>query len=171
MFDCVLRIFFIISRKLKTTNEFHILNIWNRKCRSMSRMRKMGLTPFDSRCLNVYCWFYLVIILAIRQQYENERILHIINIWNRKCRSRSRRRKTGLTAFNSKCMNVYLWFFPTILPGRQHTKTKEFHILNFWNQNIVRDFGVQFSWWRLSMANVKIYMSSSSFCSSSYRLR
>ena len=122
--------FFNFSKPPTYENEqiVPILNIWNRKCRSTSRKRKMGLTAFDRK----YFDFVLLIFshnCCYPQSYENEWISHILNIWNWKCRSRSRRRKPELDLRHS-IANVLVciaeFFHNFSIP--QHMKTNEFHI-------------------------------------------
>ena len=85
MVECVLlNVFFhnFSFRQNKKTNEFYRFDIWNWKCRSRSWRRKMELTPFDRKRLSVYCWFFHNFSCLAKW------ISHILNIWNRKRRSR-----------------------------------------------------------------------------------
>ena len=38
--------------------------VWHWKCWSRSRRRTPGLIPFDRKCLNVYCWFFFIILTS-----------------------------------------------------------------------------------------------------------
>ena len=66
--------------------------------------------------------------------YKNERISRILNIWNRKCMSGSWRRKTGLTPFDRKCMNMYRWNFYNFICQAIFEIIRISHILNIWNR-------------------------------------
>ena len=95
------------------------------------------------------------IILSARQ-YTNERISHILNIWYRKYRSRSRRRKKDLQRSIADVIMCNADLFFMILTLQQHTKTNEFHIFLKFEIEIC-SHGVKFLQWRHSMANVKIH--------------
>ena len=72
----------------------------------------------------MYIVDFFFIIFTYPATCENERISHILNIWYRKRRSRSRRREIGLTAFDRKCLIIYCWFF--IILTSDNIKTNDF---------------------------------------------
>ena len=86
-----------------------IINILPSKSMSRSRRWKTVLKPSIRKCWNVYCCIFFIILASgnIRKRMN----LTNVYIWNRKCRSRSRNRKTGLTPIDFKCLNVYYRFF------------------------------------------------------------
>ena len=100
--------------------EISILKCWSWTCRSTSRRRsrsrrrKTSLTPFDSKCLNMQCWLFRI-ILAIRQpiktsefdicltfEIENVGQGHGITIFE-------------MTPFCGKCQNLPTSFFTFLI--------------------------------------------------------
>ena len=111
----------------------YILNIWNWKCRSGLRRRKTGLTLFDRKYSDVLGWIFHK--FNYPTTYEKERISHILNIWNRKCRSKSWKRKAELMAINRKYLSVYCWIFHNFSTPATYENELISHILNIWNRN------------------------------------
>ena len=129
--------FFIIlaSGNIRQQSISYILNIWNQKCSSMSRRRKKR----DLRRSISNVWMciaiFVVSLFELSWNLRNERFSCILNIWKRKYRSRSQIRKTGLTAFDRKCMNVNWWILLFIsLALCSIRKRTIFTYLNIWNR-------------------------------------
>ena len=103
---CIVDFFHNYSFAVTYENEgiIYILNVWIRKRSSKSQSSKYKLTAFYRLCVDEYCWFFHN--YSFRKTDENERISYILNILNRKRRSRSRRRKTGITLLDCKFLSM-----------------------------------------------------------------
>ena len=88
------------------------------------------------------------------QNFHHFRVFNIYNFWLPKCMSRSRRTIFSVTPFDGKCQNIQI--NPKSFCANFHL-FRDIKILKFYVQNIGQGHGVQFSQWRLPLANVKIY--------------
>ena len=93
-----------LSASFYRWREVNILKFKPWKCGLRSRKIKTVLTPFDH---NV--WMCIVVFFhnfSCLATYENKWISHILNISNRKCKSRSRNTIFAMMPFDGKCQNL-----------------------------------------------------------------
>ena len=152
MVDCVLLIFSIIlaSGNIRKRTNFPYLK--HLKFKILIRVSEAKNGTYGIRWQMFELQFFFK--FNCPGTYENERISQILSIWNRTCRSCSRRRKTRLTALN---IRLCIADFFIIVIMRQHTITNEFHIFEtFEIENVDQGREGEQRDLRCSIANVRM---------------